>query len=210
MSKTPNPWTTIPAADYEGHMNSPSVNQLSFICDCFRDALSAHTPTDVAVIGCGTGNGLAHIDPAMTKRTTVIDINTGFLEVLRSRYADKISGLDVRCEDLVECDLPQNSYQLVFAGLVFEFLDADALLNKVSGWLAKGGALKVILQLPNEALPTVSNSGYDSLRRINPIANLVDVPKFCHTCQKLNLEQVESNTVTLPSGKSFFVGTFKK
>ncbi|MBN2719352.1 MAG: class I SAM-dependent methyltransferase [Deltaproteobacteria bacterium] len=210
MKQSKNPWLTVSPEDYEGHMNSPGVNQLSFLADCVGNALAQYRPSEVAIIGCGTGNGLAHVDNAYTKRTTVVDIHPAYLSVLTQRYAAQIAGLEVVCADLNHCVLDEDAYSLIFAGLVFEFLDPELLMDKISRWLRHRAVLSVVLQMRSEGLPSVSDSGYDSLKRLGPIVNLIDVPRFRNICQQRHLFETDSCIHVLPSGKSFYVGTYQK
>lgn len=205
-----NPWTTISADDYEGHMNSPDVNQLSFLSGCFKQAMIDYRPSDIAIIGCGTGNGLEHIDTACTKRITVVDINPRFLEVLKSRYGNCIEGLEIVHDDLNHCILPKSQYALVFAGLVFEYVNTTLLLKKISNWLRTNAVFKVVLQIPNKTLPEVSDTKFKSLKKIGSIVNLVDVEQFRNDCNGYGLTEIKSSVETLKSGKSFYVGAFKK
>ena len=70
-----NPWLTITAADYEGHMASPNVDQLSLLANTFKEALEQHNCDTVALLGCATGNGLEHVKRECTHRVTAVDIN---------------------------------------------------------------------------------------------------------------------------------------
>jgi len=70
-----NPWHTIQAEDYEGHMASPDVGQLQVLNKLFKTVLEEQRPVSVAILGCSTGNGFEHIDTAITRRVVGIDIN---------------------------------------------------------------------------------------------------------------------------------------
>ena len=48
MNMMGNPWLHIPAADYEAHMDSPNVAQLSFLGSTFKEALEHHECITVA------------------------------------------------------------------------------------------------------------------------------------------------------------------
>lgn len=209
MTVEKNPWIEISPEEYDGHMSSPSVNQFGFLSDCFRQALVEYSPSHVAIVGCGTGNGLEHIDNSCTKITTVIDINLEFLEKLRQRFENKISGLEIVHDDLCECELDQR-YSLVFVALVFEFLNPKILLSKISRWLNSDAVLKVVLQCPNPTLPDVSETKYKSLKKLNKIVNLVDVEYFRNECACHGLVEIDRSLKTLKSGKSFYIGTYKK
>jgi hypothetical protein len=63
-----NPWLDIPEADYIGHMNSPAVGQRPVLGRLLGEALETVRPKVVLVLGCSTGNGLEHVNPAVTSR----------------------------------------------------------------------------------------------------------------------------------------------
>lgn len=70
-----NPWLAVPLSDYEGHMNSQSVQQLGALRELFGRALAYTRPESVAVLGAAGGNGLEQMDPAITRRVCGIDVN---------------------------------------------------------------------------------------------------------------------------------------
>jgi SAM-dependent methyltransferase len=80
-----NPWLTVPASDYEGHMTA--AGQLPALSAIFRGVYLEQRPRRVTVLGCATGNGFEHIDPAMTEEVIGVDINAAYLEVARKRFA---------------------------------------------------------------------------------------------------------------------------
>jgi trans-aconitate methyltransferase len=127
-----NPWLNIPASDYEGHMSSPNVGQLSFLAKTFKESLENHDCRTVALLGCATGNGLEYIKNEVSHRVTAVDINPEYLKILQQRYGDSIPGLEIVRDDLHKCQLEEKAYTLIFAGLVFEYLDPQVLLRKRS------------------------------------------------------------------------------
>ena len=205
-----NPWLNISAADYEGHMSCPEVNQLSFLGTIFKEALEKHDCSSVAFLGCATGNGLEYVNNDDTQELTVVDINPEYLEVLERRYKGRINGLRVVVDDLKECCLPEQNYSLIFAGLIFEFLEPRALLNNIVKWLRINAALIVVLQLPSENMSEVSQSPYASLKTLNTIVELVVPERFRGYCTDAGLEEVGRHEIRLETGKSFYIGTFKR
>jgi len=121
-----NPWLSIPAADYEGHMGPEGVGQLAVLADLLGQACQELQPRRVLVLGCATGNGFDRVDPKVTDWLIGVDLNPEYLALARARYAAswfgrlELIGTDI--EDLVQ---PPQSQDLVFAGLIFES----------SGWL---------------------------------------------------------------------------
>jgi len=210
MKKSENPWRSISPDDYEKHMGHPAVNQQQFLSKCFKTSLKNNTPEKILIIGCGTGCGLEHVDSSITNRVTVIDINAEFLKALKQRYQNKISGLETMNNDLYEHNFGDEKFSLVYAGLVFEFVNPKRILNKLSECLQEKGRLEFVLQLPNEHLPAVSSTNIDSIKQLSSFAKLVDVDDFCKECNSVGLSLVESSIETLDSGKSFFLGSAKK
>src|SRR6516164_6608605 len=98
-----NPWLSIPLEDYEGHMGSPGVQQLTVLAELFKRALDYCLPESVAVLGVAGGNGLEQIDCAATKRIVGVDINQRYLDEVRRRFGSGSLGcLELYCRDLAE------------------------------------------------------------------------------------------------------------
>jgi hypothetical protein len=70
-----NPWLSISLEDYETHMGSEGVRQLSISAELFKCALDCCLPESVAVLGVAGGNGLEQIDCTAIKRIVGVDIN---------------------------------------------------------------------------------------------------------------------------------------
>jgi SAM-dependent methyltransferase len=205
-----NPWLQNPASDYEGHMSSPHIAQQQFLAQLFRESLLKYDSTSIALIGCTTGNGLEFINSEKTQKVTAIDINPEYLSILRQRYMNKVVGLEITEADLETFCLEKSIYSLVFAGLVFEYIDPQILLPKISDGLCKNGVLLSILQLPSHNISKVSESSYESLKLLAPFMNLVDPVEFSKIAINSGLSEMESKIMTLQSGKQFFIGSYTK
>jgi len=204
-----NPWLHIPAADYEGHMGSPEVAQLSFLAETFRDALENHDCDTVALLGCATGNGLDHVKKEVTQRVTAVDINSEYLEILSRRYKNRVSGLEIVNSDLEKCRLEEKAYSLIFAGLVFEYLEPRILLHKAAGWLRTAGIMVAVLQLPSTQFSKVTETRYTSLELLNTIMKLVDPEQFNIIAENAGLVVIEEEKTILRTGKSFYIGIYR-
>ena len=204
-----NPWLAIPWEDYEGHMSSPVVKQSQFLNELFRGILRDYRPGSVAILGCATGNGFEHIDPAITQRVTGVDINPHYLRVLRTRFGLTIPGLQLVCADLAACELERESFDLVHCALVLEYLDPRVVIEKATRWLRPRGTLVVVLQLPSEK-SKVSETQYKSLRRLEPIIKLVEPETVQRVAAAVGLSEVRVSKEMLESGKEFFVGHYLK
>jgi SAM-dependent methyltransferase len=209
--KMTNPWHRIPASDYEGHMGHPDVGQLSFLACTFQEAMNDGNATTIALLGCATGNGLEYVKPDRTKRVTAIDINDEYLNILRQRYEGHIPGLEVVEADLTVCDLEQSAYSLIYAGLLFEYINPQILLPRIARWLQPDGLMVVVLQLPvNNHLKKVSETPFSSLKLLESVMLLVSPEEMKSVAEGAGLREVQAKNVTLKSGKSFFIGTYAK
>jgi len=205
-----NPWLTIPWEDYEGHMSSPVVKQSQFLNELFRGILRDYRPGSVAILGCATGNGFEHIDPAITQRVTGVDINPHYLRVLRTRFGLTIPGLQLVCADLATCELERESFDLVHCALVLEYLEPSVVIERAAGWLRPPGILVVVLQLPSAKSAKVSETQYKSLKRLEPIMKLVEPETVQRVAAEAGLSEVRAFKEMLESGKEFFVGHYLK
>jgi hypothetical protein len=82
-----SPWLSIPLEDYEAHMSSAGVQQLPALAELFKYALERCVPESLAVLGVAGGNGLEHVDSAVTRRLVAVDINPIYLDTVQSDLA---------------------------------------------------------------------------------------------------------------------------
>lgn len=191
-------------------MSSPGIAQQQFLAQIFQESLSRYDNTSIALLGCTTGNGLEFINPTKTQKVTAVDINPEYLNILRQRFNKSFDGLEIIEANLETYSLTPSTYTLVFAGLVFEYIDPHIFLPKIVNGLSKNGVLISILQLPSKNLAKVSESKYESLKTLAPIMNLVDPIQFTRIANDLGLTTLETRIITLPSGKPFFIGAYTK
>ena len=208
ISKFQNSWLQIPADDYEGHMSDENVRQQQALNEIFKNVLAEYSPESLCVLGCTTGNGFEHINTDVTKRDVGVDINKEYLEILHNRFGTQIPGMKLICDDLNELDLPAASFDLIHAALLFEYVDVEKTLNKISRWLKKNGILSVVLQLPSDQTSPVSETPYQSLKLLSPILNLVNPDMFSSSANKAGLKEVKGFEYDLKTGKKFFVAYF--
>ena len=204
-----NPWLQVPASEYEGHMNSPAVRQSKLLNHFFAEALLNVKPQAVLVCGCSTGNGLEHIDPEITSRVAVFDINPDYIRITGERYKWRLPFLELYCTDIDELNLSRRSFDLIVASLFFEYVTPTEALSKLVQWLRPGGQLSVILQLPVSGAETVTPTPFKSLRLLAPIIRLVQPRRFKRICRQMGLYCASETEITLRTGKAFYVAYFK-
>jgi len=204
----PNPWLSIPLSDYEGHMESPEVRQLGILSELFAETLSRCRPGSVAVLGIAGGNGLDHIDGAITKRVVGLDVNPAYLEAARSRFARKCD-LELHCVDLAEQRVDLEPVQLVHAALVFEHAGVDLCLENAISLVAPGGALSVVLQLPAEAQQNVGASRFSAMQTLKSHFQFVDPAWLSRKLAERNFRLMHQTRRSMPAGKGFWMGIFR-
>jgi ubiquinone/menaquinone biosynthesis C-methylase UbiE len=210
LNHNQNPWLSVPASDYERHMNSEIVGQLPVLNRIFENVLQELPARNLAVLGCGTGNGFEHINPQLVERVLGIDINPEYLSVLRKRYGSKLPMLELICSDLDTFSCPDYSFDLIYAALIFEYVDFEKILKRVSNWLTMNGALVAVLQLPSLESHMISETPYPSIRSIEPIMRLVDPRTFNEKAEKYRLNKSKEIEIPLKLGKRFLVSYYKK
>jgi len=210
LAHNQNPWLSISASDYEEHMNAENVGQLPVLNNILENVLKDIPSNNLAVLGCGTGNGFEHINPQIMERVLGIDINPEYLSLLRRRYGSKLRMLELICSDLNTFACPDNSFDLIYAALIFEYVDFEKILKKVANWLTTKGTLVVVLQLPSLKSEMISETAYSSLRLLDTIMRLVNPETFNETAEKCGLEKSNKIEIPLKLGKRFLVSYYKR
>jgi SAM-dependent methyltransferase len=204
-----NPWLSVPAADYEGHMGSPGVRQLEFLSRVFGELMHEFKPESLVILGCATGNGLEHIGRGCIRKLVGLDINPEYLDICQKRHGESIPGLELVCADFDSFDLEAASIDFVHAALFFEYVDPASAVEKVSRWLKPRGILAVVLQLPGESCGNVSETGFTSVKALEPAIHLVDPALLGRLAREHGFSEVSSARETLASGKEFFLGVYR-
>jgi len=206
----PNPWLDIPESDYVGHMSHPAVNQRAVLNRLLGQSLDDVRPRALLVLGCSTGNGLEHVDRAVTERVTVVDINSSYLRRLADGFPRPGFELDIRCADVNDAAFEANAFDLVHAALVLEYVVWRRLIPRVALTLTRGGVLSVVLQLPSTSSPAVTPTQFASLQSLETLFDFVNPDALIESAKTAGLDLVVRRTELLPSGKAFEVLRIKK
>jgi SAM-dependent methyltransferase len=205
-----NPWLDIPAADYVGHMASADVDQLGVLSRLLREALATFRPRDFLLLGCSTGNGLEHIDAAVTRCVTGVDINPEYLRQLSGRYGDVGFQLTLHCGDVATWASPVEGFDLAHCALLFEYMDWSALLPRLARTLRSKGGLTVVLQRPSKSGPAVTRTAFTSLRRLDSLFRFVDPDAVVAGARASGFELQDHRIESLNGGKAFVVLALRK
>lgn len=139
-----------------------------------------------------------------------VDINPDYLSILKRRFASKIPGLE-----LVEADFSLPGFRieavsLVFAALVFEYVNVRDTLKNMARCMTSDGNLVVMLQLPSLKSAPVTATRYKSLELLSPLMSLVSPDEFSNSAAGAGLQEIKAYTIPLKMGKAFWVGCYRK
>jgi len=208
-SRAMNPWLALPLEDYEGHMRSAAVDQLTALADLFGEALARLRPRSVAVLGVAGGNGLEHVDSTLTTRVVGIDLNSAYLAATKARFPD-LRGLELHRADLEQDTLNLEPVSLVHAALFFEHAGTGRCLDAAVSLVAPGGHLSVILQLPSAEHKAVTPSAYPSMATLAGDFALVDPHQLRRLLAQRDLRLTHQARRKLSTGKAFWSGYFER
>jgi hypothetical protein len=99
--------------------------------------------------------------------------------------------------------------ELVFAGLVLEYVDPEAVLQRVRPLLVAGGVLATVIQLPHPESAAVTPSPFQSLQALAAVMRLVPPLRLTDLARRHGYREIESRAEESPGGKRFQVQTFR-
>ena len=202
-----NPWLRIPAADYEGHMES--VGQSAALRRLFSSVYSSTKPRRLAVLGCTTGADFNGIDSTVTHVAVGVDINARYLEVAENRLAAIGRRVHLVCGDVLEVELPEAPFDLVHAALLFEYVDPAALFRRVHRWLAPSGCFSTVIQEQVPGIAAVSSTRYDSLQMLSNTMSLRSAHDVVSVGSREGFVCESRRALELPGGKILVEMLFK-
>lgn len=203
-----NPWFTIPLADYEAHMALPQVGQAQLLAELFAATLRARSPASVAVLGCAGGNGFERAPRGL--RVVGVDVNPDYVASARARFASRLPRLELHVADVERAELLFEPVDLVFAALLFEYVDPGRLLARIRAWLAPDGTLTTVLQMPSDDVREITPSPFATLERLAPRLRLVAPERLAELAARYGYRALESETATASGGKRFAVQSFAR
>jgi hypothetical protein len=204
-----NPWLDIPLADYEGHMALPNVGQAQLLSDVLASALSKYAPRSVAILGCAGGNGLDRVSSNVTERVVGVDLNPDYVLHAHTPFDHRIPLLELLVGDVQKDAFAFAPVELVFAGLLFEYVDAEAVLARIRAMLCPGGTLLTVVQLPSTRIAEITPSQFASLGALAPVMRLVPPKLLTQLAAALGYHATEAQTLEAAGGKEFQVQAFR-
>ena len=161
---------------------------------------------NLSIIGLGKlGSSMVGAFASRGFNVIGVDINKNYLDLCKERFSGKLSHMKLICSDLNEFEFISVKMDVVHAALIFEYLDVEKLLQKISTWLKPNGYLSVVLQLESRTSAAISETEFQSLKLLSPIHNLIDPKKFSKMCFEFGFKEMEGYEVSLPGEKKFRV-----
>jgi ubiquinone/menaquinone biosynthesis C-methylase UbiE len=204
-----NPWLDVPLADYEAHMALPAIGQSQLIADQLDILVKTYGPSSVAILGCAGGNGFERLIDARVNRVVGIDINPHYIEEAGKRYGGRMPGLKLFVADIQTSGWPCEPVDLIYAALVFEYIDVPRTMSVLWRHCKPKGVLAVLSQLPHETLPEVSPSPYTTLRLLEPRMHLLSHKELQRHARQAGFTPEDSRNIVSHGGKHFTVDTFR-
>lgn len=204
-----NPWLDIPLEDYEAHMSLPYVGQARLLADILGNVLDRYRPTSVALVGCAGGNGLKEVAARPIDRAVGVDINASYIDQARSRWATELPMLSLFVGDIQTDDFAFEPVDLVFAGLLLEYVEVPKTLERIRSMLHPNGTLVTVIQLPNASATQVTPSLFFSLRILEESMRLVSSDEVRTSAMKSGFREIDEQTVKAVSAKEFSVQAFR-
>ena len=205
-----NTWLDIKLSDYENHMALPGVGQSQYLAQYFSEVIELYHPHTVAILGCSGGNGLEKIDKKKLEKVICVDINPDFLKEAETRHKNKFKNIEFVCGDIASPDFKIRNADLIYAGLVFEYVDIEPAIVNIPKFMNKKGILAVVLQKPHENIPEVTPSEYKSLEKLSQIFRFVSPAKLIELGEAHNIRSISQKEIQLQTGKMFVEMIFQK
>jgi len=150
-------------------MSLPYVAQAQALGSELERLLRLYRPASFALLGCSGGNGLERVDPMLTRRVVALDVNPEYVRATAARFGRSFS-----CFEPLVCDIslveaaPFRPVDLLFAGLLLEYVPLLPALRLVRSGLESGGIFGCVFQRESSSLGHVSPSPYASLSLLSP------------------------------------------
>ena len=195
---TDSPWLRIPADDYAGHMAAAGQSQA--LRAAFAKVYAKARPRRVLVLGCGAGEDFELV----TGEGVGVDLHPE--AIVRARRREGFRWIE---GDVLAIELEQ-TFDLVHAALLFEYVDPPALFARIARWLAPHGTCSTVTQDPSDHVAAVTPTAYESLRALEGHMTLHTDPRMAEWAAGAGLVRTSHESIPLPGGKTFSLATYRK
>jgi SAM-dependent methyltransferase len=190
-------------------MSLPSIDQADMLARQFELLVERVAPSSVAIIGCAGGNGLERIESERLQHIIGVDINPDYIEQARARHATRLTQLELYCADIQSDSLRFGPVGLIYAALLFEYVETPATLATLRRNCLPGGTLATLVQLPHSTRAAITPSPYGSLGALAPVMKLIAPDDLRRRAAASGFAEETSESIELHSGKQFCMQTFR-
>jgi len=198
----PNPWKSIPAADYEAHMSSPSVRQLQALNEIFRRQYLQYNPSSLAIFGVSTGNGLEHVNSEVTQNVYGVDVNEEYLKICRERFSKQGYTLHLYEVDVNEKSVEFSPTDLIVENLFLEYVELKKFLEQVRILSHPSTVLSVVIQVSNDE-SFVSRAEFKSLEVLSDFHHNIKATALIESLKRRKFKLLLKERYVVPNGKEF-------
>jgi trans-aconitate methyltransferase len=191
-------------------MALPEIAQARMLADELESAVRQHAPSSVAIIGCSGGNGFERLIGTTVERIVGIDINPTYVAAAQARFGTQLPKLALYVADIQDAMPNITPVAMIFAGLIFEYVGLRAAMHNLLRLCGPDGTLVAVLQAPSADAAPVSPSPYRSLQRLAPAMRLRNAHEVRDAAIEAGFASAATRSLTLPSGKSFIVSSFRR
>jgi len=139
-----------------------------------------------------------------------IDINPAYLATAAEQFQERLSGLQLLLADIETEEVTFEPVALMYAALVFEYVNVESVLAQLPSLLQPGGLLCTVVQLPSASVPAITPSSFASLAQLSTKIRLVAPQELSAIAAKNGLLEIEAQILTLPSRKRFQLQVFQR
>ena len=189
-------------------MALPGIAQAQMLAAILAGVLDRTAPRSIALLGCAGGNGFANISPAITRRVVGIDLNPRYVAQARARYEGRFRSLELYVADIQKDAVAIEPVDLVFAALILEYVDVEAVIARTRCMLGPEGRLVTVVQLPSAASAKVTPSPFTSLQVLADFMCLVPPDRVLRAARSHGYIESDSRIVESAGGKQFQVQGF--
>lgn len=202
-----NPWKNIKLSDYENHMKLDAVKQLQTMNVMMKKQFYQHPVKSIMILGIAGGNGLEHIDPQIIEKVYGVDINHDYLVECIARHLELEEVLECLCIDLTDENTILPYADMVIANLVIKYIGYECFQKTILKLKPK--YISCIIQI-NVDDGFVSDSPYlhvfDDLDRVH---HQMEEEMLCKTMEKIDYQLASKTEHFLPNGKKLVQLDFK-
>jgi hypothetical protein len=138
-----------------------------------------------------------------------VDVNPAYVQQVQARFHDRIPDLELVVGDVQTEGVTFPSVDLLFLGLVLEYVDVEVVLRRTRSLLREGGVLGTVVQLPCLGLAEVTPSPFASLQSLGGFMRLVQPGYLKNLADEYGYQEIASSLHQASGGKQFRVQEFR-